>query len=254
MDRALYNETNWIPDFGYYILPSKIYRNEWLKLKIKENSNFPIILKLHGSTNWLTSYLQPSAGKLSSMQETPPEDFYVYESTINPNSTYDGRYMAGYSDFSYGYYPPNLPLKGQKPPDGKILVMTTITEKGFPKGTAPSHGLFSMPLIIPPVKNKDYEHFGKLFSQLWQKAEDSLIKADKIIIIGYSFPITDIQTDIMFKTAFSKRISMPRIVIVDPVPENIVNRFIYSYRIKSDFITTHETYFDENFDVTELFQ
>lgn len=253
MDRALKEVTSWQPDSGYLISPSKIYKNKWCNPSSMDNSTFPILLKLHGSTNWLTSHLQPSKGKLASMQETPPEDFYIYESNIEPYSTYDGRYMDGYTDYSYGYYPPNLPLLGKKPPEGYFVSLIRITEEGFPKGKADSKGLFSMPLIIPPVKNKDYSQFGSLFSTIWGKAEESLIKADKIVIIGYSFPITDEQTDTLFKKAFSQRTTIPKIKIVDPFPDQIVERFIFSYGIKKENIDVFKSYFDSAFNIKNLF-
>jgi hypothetical protein len=109
-------------------------------------------------------------------------------------------------------------------------------------------------LIIPPVKHKNYSHFGNIFSQLWGKAEESLVKANRIIIIGYSFPITDTQTDALFKSAFIKRSDMPEIIIVDPFPENILNRFILDYGIHADKIKTYKTYFNESFNTDLLFK
>lgn len=253
MDRALEQTTEWNTDSGYFIKPTMIYKNEWKKSKEFDSKKFPTILKLHGSSNWLTSYLRPDGKELKSLQETPTNDFYVYESTINPYSTYNGRYMSGYSDYSYGYYPPNLPLRGEKIPDGYLLVKGTLTFEGMPKATSSSDGLVSMPLIIPPVKHKNYSHFGDIFSQIWNKAEESLVKAEKIIIIGYSFPPTDIQTDILFKKAFIKRSSMPEVIIVDPHPENICNRFIFDYGIKQENITVYKNYFNQNFDIKKLY-
>lgn len=254
MDRALKETTSWRADTGYLVNPTLIYRNGWDKSDQSVASNAPTLLKLHGSTNWLTSYMIPEGNNLKSLQETPTSDFYVYESTVNPYSTYNGRFMSGYSDFAYGYYPPNLPLMGQKIPEGYLLVKATLTLEGMPKGTAPSEGLVSMPLIIPPVKHKNYSYFGTIFSSLWSKAEESLIKADRIIIIGYSFPFTDTQTDALFKSAFTKRKNMPDIVIVDPKPEQIINRFILDYGITENKITTFTDYFSKDFDIETLFK
>lgn len=254
MDRALKETSSWNTDNGYLVKPTLVYRNGWNKPDPNLTSNCPTILKLHGSTNWLTSYLIPDGNKLKSLQETPPSDFYIYESTINPYSTYNGRYMSGYSDFAYGYYPPNLPLLGEKLPDGHLLIKSTISLHGMPEATAPSDGLVSMPLIIPPVKNKNYSHFGTIFSSLWNKAEESLAKADRIIIIGYSFPPTDTQTDSLFKSAFIKRTNMPDIVIVDPMPEQIKYRFIHEYGILKNKITTFKEYFNKEFKIEKLFK
>jgi hypothetical protein len=253
MDRALKEMGKWNTDNGYSVNPSFIYRDNWIATEKSKTRNFPIILKLHGSTNWLTSYIIPEEGKLISLQETRTDDFYIYESTMNPYSTHKGRFMPGYKDFSYGYYPPNLPLMGKKIQEGYSIYRGAVTFDGMPQGTASDIGLVSMPLIIPPIKNKNYLHFNTLFSQLWNHAEKSLILADKIIIIGYSFPITDTQTDLMFRNAFTQRSNMPEIIIVDPFPENIYTRFVLDYGIKEDNIKIHKTYFNSKFKVESLF-
>lgn len=236
MDRALEHETTWTTDNGYFVIPNQIYRNEWVSRTSSTKDDFPYLIKLHGSTNWLTSYMVAEDGKFKLLQEITPEEFFVYESTINPYNTYDGRYMAGYNDFSYGYYPPNLPLIGNKFDDDMVLVRG-IMRTGFnPKGASEDKGLVSMPLIIPPVQDKKYDFYGNLFKELWDKAEESLIEADKITIIGYSFPKTDIKTDELFKNAFSKRNTMPEIVIINPNPELIVEKLAFDYGILIDRI------------------
>ncbi len=253
MDRALSESTDWNTSVGYYVKPSKIYRNGWVDTNKKEEKKYPYLIKLHGSTNWITSHLIPENGKLEMLQETNADDFYIYESSIDPYSTYDGRYMPGYTNFSYGYYPPNLPLKGKKIPEGMML-MKNIIRTGFNlKGEADSFGLVSMPLIIPPVHNKEYDFYGNIFSTLWSKAEEDITKAEKIILIGYSFPITDIRTNNLFKRAFSKRKTMPQIIIVNPNSSQIEERFIFEFGIKKENISIYNEYFDVNFDLDKLF-
>ena len=253
MDKALNESTDWNTSEGYYVKPSKIYINGWVDADTGIEKNYPYIIKLHGSTNWITSHLIPEKGKLEMLQETNADDFYIYESTIDPYSTYDGRYIPGYTDFSYGYYPPNLPLKGKKIPDGMML-MKNIIRTGFnPKGEADSYGLVSMPLIIPPVHNKEYDFYGDIFSTLWKKAEEDISKAENIILIGYSFPITDIRTNNLFKSAFSQRNTMPQIIIVNPNSAQIEERFIYEFGIKKENIKVFNEYFDEQFDLNKVF-
>ena len=58
-------------------VPTMVYRNEWKETNETDSRRFPTILKLHGSSNWLTSYLRPDGNKLKSLQETPTNDFYV---------------------------------------------------------------------------------------------------------------------------------------------------------------------------------
>lgn len=252
MDRALKCVSKWNTNNGYYVKPKEIYRDKWIKNNSDTPNDFPLLLKLHGSTNWLTSHTRPENRKLKLTQELSPDSFFVYESNIKPYNTYDGRYMDGYQDFSYGYYPPNLPLIGEKLPDGRLLVETILRNPFTPKGKYSSHGLVSMPLIIPPIKNKDYSLFGDLFKNIWEKAEEVLSKAKHIIIIGYSFPKMDYQSNILFKKAFLRRTTMPNITIVNPNPDRIVERFMLDYGITKEKIVVIKEYFIEEFNFDRI--
>jgi len=253
MDRALEYTSDWNSSSGYHVLPKMIYKDKWIENKVNKADESSIILKLHGSTNWLTSYNNPEDGELKLLQEISPNHFFAYESNIKPYSTYDGRYIDGYEDYSYGYYPPNLPLKGKPIPDGMLLVKTTLRSSIHPKkGEAESHGLVSMPLIIPPVKNKEYDKFGDLFETLWTRAEEGIQRADQIIIIGYSFPETDYRSNKLFKNAFSKRKNMPEVVIINPSPDLIEQRFLLEFGITKDKLIVIKDYFSEEFDYSKI--
>lgn len=249
MDRALMKETSWNTKTGYSVQPSAIYNDEWVNTdEISKEQNFPKLLKLHGSSNWLTSHIQPSKdGKLELSQETSVEDFYVFERATKPFSTYAGRYMSGYEEFSYGYYPPNLPLKGKSAPEGYVFVKSRMKNPFMPEGEANDEGLPSMPLIIPPVKHKEYDLFGTLFTKVWDEAQKQIEKADEIYVIGYSFPKTDIRSDQLFKSAFLKRNTIPKITILNPVPELVYERFIFDYGIPNSNIKVKKEYFDNTF-------
>jgi hypothetical protein len=211
------------------------------------------LLKLHGSTNWITSHTIVPKGKLILSQASSPETLHVYESTTKPFPAYQGRYMEGYEPFSYGYYPPNIPDKGKSAEKDHVIVSFTQRTPWRPKVEGDKSGLISMPLIIPPVKQKSYQMFGKLFSNLWKKAEEVISKADHIIIIGYSFPKTDLQSNELFIKSFMGRSSIPKISIVDPNPQRIVDKFKYSFGIPAKNINTYKSYFSEKFDINCLF-
>lgn len=71
------------------------------------------------------------------------------------------------------------------------------------------------PLIIPPVstkliKGKKY----KSIKEIWRLAGESLVEADKIYIIGYSFPITDTQFETFFIDSMIKNKHLKEINIV----------------------------------------
>lgn len=251
MDRALYTFTDWDVDTGYLVKPRMIYNESWRRTSTSSKSH-PKLIKLHGSTNWLTSYITIQKGELELTQELSPDTFYVYIDTDSPYNTYDGRYMSGYEPFSYGYYPVNLPEKGKRVEDGKVLISMIPRDPYTPKGDSGHLGLTSMPLIIPPVKNKAYDMFGSLFKELWESAEEVLSRTDHIIIIGYSFPKTDIQSIDLFKNAFSKRKSIPKITVIDPSPENIVSRLKIDFGIPDHKINIIEDYFSKEFNINEI--
>jgi len=108
IDRALNEYTDWKTDFGYCIKPEKIYKNKWIKPDV-ENIKFNKLIKLHGSTNWITTYPIPDKNQIFKLNQTIDKSaFYVYENTKEPYSCYDGRYEGPYEAFSYFYYPPNI--------------------------------------------------------------------------------------------------------------------------------------------------
>ena len=139
---------------------------------------------------------------------------FVFESTVNPYSCHRGRYMEGYERYSYGYYPVNLDMT-KSSPDGLILVRFNPPNPYIKQGESLSAGVETIPLIIPPVKEKKYDQFGNLFNRLWQKTANAIENADEIIFIGYSFPKTDIKSDQLFRSAFLKRKNKPKIISIN---------------------------------------
>lgn len=82
---------------------------------------------------------------------------------------------------------------------------------------------------------------------LWAEAEKELVDADKICVIGYSFPKTDIRTDVLFRSAFLKRTTIPEINILNPAPDAIAERFIYDFGIPEDRINVQKGFFDDTY-------
>ncbi len=255
IDRALKNNyKGWNTFTGYYVKPKAVYNDCWNYPKNSTEINAPILLKLHGSTNWITSHIMPNRdGGLRLIQESSPENFYVFENSTKPYPTYESRYFSDYEEFSYGYYPVNVPEKevlNKGHYKFKIQVNSDPRIKKFPNVN--NEGITSMPLIIPPVKNKKYDMFGKLFTELWEKAEDVLKIAENIYVIGYSFPKTDIKTIELFKHAFSQRETMPYITIINPYPTEIVNLFKFELGIDDKHIIVKTMFFNDE-TIDELF-
>jgi hypothetical protein len=257
MDRALAESSEWRTDSGYLVNPRLIHRGGWVAIDshLASATTVPALLKLHGSTNWISSYTIVEEGKIGLIQSSDPSSFYVYESADKPYATFAGRYMAGYAPFSYGYYPPNIPDDpGKRAKDGYVFVRARPKFPWVPEGAADDKGLVSMPLIIPPVKEKTYELFGNLFRTIWSSAEDAIAEADHIIIIGYSFPRTDHRSSTLFARAFARRKSMPRVSIIDPNPARAFDKMRFDLGIAEDLLSVYSAPFSNDFDLSVILQ
>lgn len=254
MDRALSAETDWDLHWGYGITPRSVFSDGWQAAKDKpQDAQAPALLKLHGSTNWITGYALLDNGQPVLSHDLDPDTLHVFEQTNEPYACFAGRYMEGYEPFSYGYYPPNLiNVPGRPAPDGMVITSVRPKVPWRKEGSASSDGLVSMPLIIPPVKQKTYEMFGSLFSNLWTSAEDALAEADEIVIIGYSFPRTDLQSNQLFQKAFLRRSSVPRVTIIDPAPRHVADKFRTELGIAGDSLRVIPDYFSADFDLASV--
>jgi len=257
MDRALDSLGAWRTDYGYGLGPHQVFRNGWESTRHDPPANFVRLLKLHGSTNWITSYIgiDNENFTLCPLQTASSDRLYVYEYTRKPYATYAGRFMDGYSDFSYGYYPPNLQDDpGKAAPPETVRFMIRPKHPFTPEGAADDSGLVSMPLIIPPVKDKSYALYGELFTRLWAQASNALSAADEIAIVGYSFPRTDHQSLTLFKNAFVKRTTIPQVVILDPEPARVMDIFHREFGIPRSHVREMREYFTPDFDSSRLWR
>lgn len=201
----------------------------------------------------MTSYPMAGADDIAFTHEASPDAVWFFESTDRPYDCYAGRFMPGYERFSFGYYPPNLmDVPGLSAPEGYVFVQTRPKFPGMPEGTAGSDGLPSVPLIIPPVRKKRYDLYGDLFTGIWNSAETSLAEASRIVVIGYSFPRTDLKSHDLFRQAFMRRSTIPEVVILDPNPENIVEIFKLSFGIPDSKLTVFKEYFEAGYDLGKL--
>lgn len=250
IEKALEEIKSWTPDRGYGFEPKSIYRNGWTD-PLSQDSKSIQLYKLHGSTNWLT--VHPSLlGDLTTLNKfVAPNNVYIYESTEQPYPCHRGRFMEGYERLSYGYYPVNLDIVAYAP-DGQAIVFVNQPKPHLQKGTASSDGVPTIPLIIPPVKEKKYDQYGNLFDELWDKTAKAIEVADEIILIGYSFPKTDIKSTKLFLDAFMRRSSKPKIKILDPSPEGIVDKFKYEFGFLDSEISVYKDYFSESFDIEAM--
>lgn len=83
--------------------------------------------------------------------------------------------------------------------------------------TLPEYKLGLSPLIVPPTISKNFSPLTPLLNIQWYKFREELENADKIYIIGYSIPKTDIATYYALKTLIKPG---TKIVIVNKIDEN----------------------------------
>lgn len=255
MDRALSETGRWSTTYGYGVRPLSIMRGAWTAPSIADASSGPRLIKLHGSTNWITSVSVFEEGNtgLHLMQEAAPDSLFVYEYATPPYDTYAGRYMVGFGPFSFGYYPPNVPDRGKAAPEGRLLASMRFKFPWMPEGYAGEQGLTSIPLIIPPVKRKEYNYYGDLFTALWTQAEEALINANAITLIGYSFPETDIQSRALFANAMKRRDTTPEITIINPDPDRPARVLSEISGVPTNKMRIHATRFTHDLDQRLLF-
>ena len=203
LDRALFTSGIWSPRNGYYIKPEAIYDDQWHDPNtINEVINGPLYLKVHGSTNWLAPYhsINLTTGEKHSMSNYAIDKLFLFFKATKPYVTYEDRYWGSYEPFSYCYYPPNLPIDRDNIENGhtaiRIVSACDLPEHG--RTVVGGKEVYSIPMIVPPVRNKQYERYGIIFISLWEKSREVLSQCKQLFIIGYSFPKTDIETKKVF--------------------------------------------------------
>jgi hypothetical protein len=67
--------------------------------------------------------------------------------------------------------------------------------------------------IIPPEWNKPFEH--GIFARIWRQAARAIHSANVIVVIGYSFPKTDLHASSLFRMS-TKPESLDSVVLVNP--------------------------------------
>jgi hypothetical protein len=73
------------------------------------------------------------------------------------------------------------------------------------------------PVIVPPVYGKQMAITGFL-ADVWRDASDAVAAADRLVIVGYSLPPTDVEAEKMFQRALLQNRELRFIEVVNPDP------------------------------------
>lgn len=231
LDRALIDTGGWSPQAGYGVSFASVLDGTWKK-KISGKRQYKThwkLLKLHGSTNWLVPYLGINFQNLRYTSIVPKSDrVFLYWNTSLPFLTHKGRWRGGYVSTCYGYYPPNIPgrlFNRAEIAAGPGKVFARFTPRLFsPFEESSDSGVPSSPLLITPVRQKKYEMYASTIGSLWKQAAENLETADRIVIVGYSFPPTDVRALGLIRAALSKRRGEIELEIVAPGVKEILGR------------------------------
>jgi hypothetical protein len=79
-----------------------------------------------------------------------------------------------------------------------------------------------VPFVVPPAATKSPYYRNPVVREIWQQAAASLRQADRVIIIGYLLPATDLTVAALIVD--SLRDSNAHVLVVDIDPEPIANR------------------------------
>lgn len=78
--------------------------------------------------------------------------------------------------------------------------------------------------IVPPAAAKSAFYANPLARELWRSAGEALADADRVIIMGYSLPLTDLVTSGMLSENVAN--STSQIVVVDPNSQEVAGRLV----------------------------
>lgn len=255
LDAALAATGCWSPNWGYGIKFDGVFDGDW-KTQIDhfetEETEWNI-LKLHGSTNWLIPYVYIDLQTYKSKTLIPENKVFLFWQANLPFQTHRGRWRGGYVPLSYGYYPPNIRAnffreENLAVPEGHVLVSWTPISTNSPFKEPYRDGIPSSPFLITPVRQKRYEDYNNKLNLLWERAEQSLASADRIVAIGYSFPSTDTRPLELIRNTLLNRKDQIEFVIVDPAANDVARRIGEELK-NAKTITSHNMKFEKFIEV-----
>lgn len=175
------------------LLENTIY---WLKY-IKEQENVPVFNPLNGygitfeSDNIRDDIISTKKGQIFNRTNETEIEILKLHGSVNWSRNNNGRNICLYENT------PNSPIRD-----------CNKNQSGLATHDLPSRNNLWM---IEPSYNKNIDEF----IPLWQKAEQRISEANRIIIIGYSFPDADFNSRHIFQKSLRKT-QYPKMQIIDP--------------------------------------
>ena len=236
LDRAMFESKKWTPDTGYGVAFRDILDTEWRKPK-SDRSEI-LLLKLHGSTNWLVNYVSRhlTTGERVMMTAIPEKNKVMTQLNMGFSITETGLKVNPTTEIKkWGARP--IPSAGELAATPCCFLKCPKWFRTYANRYRPGYQDLSyffppnnplddiplMPLIVPPTSFKLYDEFKHVLDPLWKLAQERISTSQRIVIIGYSFPPTD-RRMIDLLTSIAYRTSDISIEIVNPSPVQIIKR------------------------------
>lgn len=229
LDTVLWETGEWHPVDGYGLRFEGLFDDSWQCPVGLAPSKYRL-LKLHGSTNWLMPYMTLNPQTRVRTFTNPAVDLatrpmFCFIRASEPYETYRQRTQPGYAPFSYYYYPPDIPIvAGERPGWETIAILSAFDLPDHGDVVLGGYPYSSMPLLIPPVRKKEYGLLGNVLDGVWGQAHAAIVACDRLTIIGYSFPATDFRAWELLESSCQLRTRQLPIILVGPHAQDLGRR------------------------------
>ncbi|QQR91031.1 MAG: hypothetical protein IPJ88_04680 [Myxococcales bacterium] len=176
-------------------------RTNQTKKKNPRNKNTPLVVKLHGSTNW-RSNTEEFKKVIQTATETEPN-----ESQKENQTKIDEPKKA----IQTGSKPELNDSQRENEAKTKAQIQMTVWVENGMAIPAPDDKI--SPCIVPPLPRKPVAKI-EVFRKLWDWAYEYLHEAKELVICGYSLPDSDDMAKAMFGNF--KNSKLKKVTIVDP--------------------------------------
>jgi hypothetical protein len=226
IDRALADSGGWSPNDAYGVKFAAAFDSSW-RTRVQGGRQFETnwkLLKLHVSTNWLMPHVGIHFQTFKYQSIVPNSERVFITRRIFLESISGGQRSRRRGE--------EYSSDSRRASSRRSM---NWTNRGFRLRR----------LLITPVRQKKYGMYASTIENNWKQAEDRFKAAKKVVIIGYSFPPTDVRPMKLLRSTLNARPGEIELEIVAPGVSDIVSRIGEKVLAKAKRLTAHDMKFDE---------